>query len=118
VCSDLSRSRAGRHNTISSRRVSSNTSARLSISIQKWHIQTPSSVDAPISDDDSTEFGEIVGDEDAQTPCELFRDKNMRFELGELLEMLDDRDIWRIPAGLTAKAESIQLTFLSLAVTI
>lgn len=52
----------------------------------------PASLDAPISDDDSTEFGEIVGDEDAQTPFELFRDKNMRDELSELLEVLDDRE--------------------------
>ena len=52
----------------------------------------PASLDAPISDDDSTQFGEIVGDEDAQTPFELFRDKNMRDELGELLEVLDDRE--------------------------
>jgi RNA polymerase primary sigma factor len=52
----------------------------------------PASLDAPISDDNSTEFGEIVGDEDAQTPFELFRDKNMRDELGELLEVLDDRE--------------------------
>src|SRR5271170_6831272 len=52
----------------------------------------PASLDAPISDDDSTEFGEIVGDEDAQTPFELFRDKNMRAELIELLEVLDDRE--------------------------
>src|ERR1700748_814969 len=52
----------------------------------------PASLDAPISDDDSTEFGEIVGDEDAQTPFELFRDKNMRAELSELLEVLDDRE--------------------------
>src|SRR6266481_4475160 len=37
-------------------------------------------------------FGEIVGDEDAQTPFELFRDKNMRDELSELLEVLDDRE--------------------------
>jgi RNA polymerase primary sigma factor len=44
----------------------------------------PASLDAPISDDDSTEFGEILGDEDARTPFELFRDKNMRDELGEL----------------------------------
>src|SRR5947209_20407739 len=28
----------------------------------------PASVDAPISDDHSTEFGELVGDADAQTP--------------------------------------------------
>jgi RNA polymerase primary sigma factor len=52
----------------------------------------PASLDAPISEDNSTEFGEIVGDEDAQTPFELFRDKNMRDELGELLEVLDDRE--------------------------
>ena len=52
----------------------------------------PASLDAPISDDDSTEFGEIVGDEDAQTPFELFRDKNMRDELSELLAVLDDRE--------------------------
>jgi len=51
----------------------------------------PASLDAPIGDDDSSEFGEIVGDRDAQTPFELFRDKNMRDELSELLEVLDDR---------------------------
>src|SRR6266481_2969824 len=52
----------------------------------------PASLDAPISDDNSAEFCEIVGDEDAQTPFELFRDKNMRDELSELLEVLDDRE--------------------------
>ena len=52
----------------------------------------PASLDAPISDDDSTKVGEIVGDEDAQTPFESFRDKNMRDELSELLEVLDDRE--------------------------
>src|SRR5215470_6757672 len=40
----------------------------------------------------STEFGEIVGDKDAHTPFELFRDKNMRDELSELLKVLDDRE--------------------------
>jgi RNA polymerase primary sigma factor len=52
----------------------------------------PASLDAPISEDNSTEFGELVGDEDAQTPFELFRDKSMRDELGELLEVLNDRE--------------------------
>jgi RNA polymerase primary sigma factor len=52
----------------------------------------PASLDAPISDDDGTEFGEIVGDEDAQTPFELLRDKNLRDELSDLLEVLDDRE--------------------------
>ena len=49
-------------------------------------------VGRPISDDDSTAFGEIVGDEGARTPFELFRDKNTRDELSELLEVLDDRE--------------------------
>src|ERR1700726_630206 len=52
----------------------------------------PSSLNAPISDDDSTEFGEIVGDEEAQNPFELLRDKNLRDEVGGLLDVLDDRE--------------------------
>src|SRR5260370_17847981 len=52
----------------------------------------PASLDAPISDVDSTEFGEIVGDEDAQTPFDSFRDKNMRDELSELFAVLAYRD--------------------------
>jgi RNA polymerase primary sigma factor len=52
----------------------------------------PASLDAPISDDDSTEFGEIVGDEDALTPFELLRDENLRSEVGELLALLDERE--------------------------
>jgi RNA polymerase primary sigma factor len=52
----------------------------------------PASLDAPISDDDSTEFGEIVGDEDARTPFELLRDKNLRDGVSELLQILDDRE--------------------------
>jgi RNA polymerase primary sigma factor len=52
----------------------------------------PTSLDAPISDGDSIEFGEIIGDEDAQNPFELLRDKNLRGELRELLQVLDDRE--------------------------
>jgi RNA polymerase primary sigma factor len=52
----------------------------------------PASLDAPMGDDDSTAFGEIVGDEDAQTPFELIRDKNLRDEVSELLDVLDDRE--------------------------
>jgi len=52
----------------------------------------PASLDAPISEDDSTEFGEIVGDEEALTPFELLRDQNLRDEVGDLLAVLDDRE--------------------------
>jgi len=48
-------------------------------------------LDAPISDDDSTEFGEIVGDEEAQTPFELLRDKNCGTS-GRIVDVLDDRE--------------------------
>ena len=52
----------------------------------------PASLDAPIGDDDSTEFSEVIGDEDAQTPFELLRDENLRTEMGGLLEVLDNRE--------------------------
>jgi RNA polymerase primary sigma factor len=52
----------------------------------------PASLDAPIGDDDSTKFGEMIGDEDAQTPFELLRDKNLRGEVDSLIEALDDRE--------------------------
>src|SRR5882724_2241661 len=52
----------------------------------------PASLDAPIGDDDSTEFGETVGDEEAQTPFELLRNKNLLHELGGLIDVLDDRE--------------------------
>ena len=52
----------------------------------------PASLDAPISDDDTTEFGEIVGDMDALTPFERLQDKNLKDEVGDLLSVLDDRE--------------------------
>ena len=53
----------------------------------------PASLDAPISDDDSTVFGEMVGDEDSQTPYEQLRDKNMLNEIDDLLSVLDEREL-------------------------
>ena len=52
----------------------------------------PSSLDAPINDDNSVEFGEIVEDENAQTPFKLLSDKNLRDQVNDLLEVLDDRE--------------------------
>jgi RNA polymerase primary sigma factor len=49
-------------------------------------------LDAPISRDDSTELGETVGDEDAQTPFELLRDKNLHDVVSDLFEVLDGRE--------------------------
>jgi len=52
----------------------------------------PTSLDAPITDDDSTEFAEVIGDDEAQTPFELLRDKNLLGEVDGLLEVLDPRE--------------------------
>ena len=52
----------------------------------------PASLDAPIGDDDATEFGEVIGDEDAQTPFELLRDESLRGEVGGLIAVLDSRE--------------------------
>ena len=52
----------------------------------------PASLDAPIGDDDSTEFGEMIGDEDAQTPFELLRDESLRGEVDGLIAVLDSRE--------------------------
>jgi RNA polymerase primary sigma factor len=52
----------------------------------------PSSLDAPINDDISVEFGDIVEDENAQTPFELLSDKNLRDQVKDLLEVLDPRE--------------------------
>jgi RNA polymerase primary sigma factor len=52
----------------------------------------PASLDAPMGEDDSTEFGETVGDEAAQTPFELLRDKNLLGEVDDLIAVLDSRE--------------------------
>lgn len=52
----------------------------------------PTSLDQPIGDDDSTQFGELVGDVDAQDPFEMLRDKDLRDEVGDLLDILDPRE--------------------------
>ena len=52
----------------------------------------PTSLDATIGDDESAEFSEMIGDEDAETPFELLRDKNLLHEMDGLLEVLDKRE--------------------------
>jgi RNA polymerase primary sigma factor len=52
----------------------------------------PTSLDQPVGDDDSTQFGDLVGDADAQDPFEALRDKDLRNEVGGLLDVLDDRE--------------------------
>jgi len=52
----------------------------------------PASLDQPIGDDESTEFGDLVGDMEADDPFETLRDKDLREEVGDLMDVLDDRE--------------------------
>ncbi|MBM3861016.1 MAG: RNA polymerase sigma factor RpoD/SigA [Verrucomicrobia bacterium] len=52
----------------------------------------PASLDAPIGEDEDTQFGEIVGDEAAADPFEMLRDKTLREDIRELIEELDPRE--------------------------
>lgn len=60
------------------------------------HLKTvavrPASLDAKISADDDTAFGDLVGDERAEDPFAALRDKDLREEVGDLLDALDPRE--------------------------
>ena len=52
----------------------------------------PVSLDAVVGDEDSAEFSEMIGDEDAETPFESLRDKNLLRQMDGLLDILDQRE--------------------------
>jgi len=53
----------------------------------------PASLDAPINDEEGgSPFGEIVGDENAISPYDSLREKNIQGDLRELLDSLDERE--------------------------
>ncbi len=53
----------------------------------------PASLDAPINDEEGgSPFGEIVGDENAISPYDSLREKNIQGDLRELLASLDERE--------------------------
>ncbi len=54
--------------------------------------QRPTSLDAPIGDEDSSSFSEVIGDEHAVSPFDALSEKNMFGQLDELMEVLDERE--------------------------
>jgi RNA polymerase primary sigma factor len=52
----------------------------------------PTSLDAPIGDNDDNRFGDIIEDEAALTPHELLRIKTMRQEIRQHLKFLTPRE--------------------------
>ena len=63
-----------------------------SVSYLKTVSIRPASLDAPVGQEDSTEFGETVRDEQARTPFELLREKDLHNDFSGLLEVLEDRE--------------------------
>lgn len=62
----------------------------------------PASLDAPVGDGDDTEFGQLVGDENALTPFESLKDKSVIMDINDMLDRLEPReaDIIRLRFGL------------------
>jgi RNA polymerase primary sigma factor len=52
----------------------------------------PASLDAPIGDDDSNNFAEVVQDENADTPYEQLEEKTVTKMLREMIKTLDPRE--------------------------
>src|SRR5476649_2724427 len=52
----------------------------------------PASLDAPIGDDDSNNFSEVVQDENADTPYDNLEDKTVTGMLQDMVKHLDDRE--------------------------
>jgi len=65
---------------------------RRKLAMLKQASQRPTSLDAPINDGESTEFGEIIGDDRAENPLDVLSDKNLHGELDHLLSVLDQRE--------------------------
>jgi|TARA_B110000881_G_scaffold115352_1_gene101209 RNA polymerase primary sigma factor len=78
---------------------------RKKMALLKRASQRPTSLDAPVGDDDSSNYSEIIGDEQAVDPFEALSDKNMVNQIDDLLDVLDERESKIIEArfGLNGK---------------
>ena len=67
----------------------------------------PASLDAPIGDDDSNNFSDVVQDDNAETPYEQLEDKTVNKMLREMVTTLDPREatILRFRFGLDGGSE-------------
>jgi RNA polymerase primary sigma factor len=71
----------------------------------------PASLDAPVGDSDSSEFGELIGDDRARTPFDEINDRHLKLEMEGLLDRLDrrERDILKYRYGLKgARVETLE----------
>lgn len=52
----------------------------------------PTSLDAPVGDSESSEFSDIIGDDNAKTPFDALNDNQLKGDIEELLGDLDNRE--------------------------
>lgn len=65
---------------------------RRKLAMLKQASQRPTSLDAPIDEDEGTQYSEIIGDESAENPLHALSEKNLHGELDDLLAVLDQRE--------------------------
>lgn len=65
---------------------------RNKLAMLKQASQRPASLDAPLGDEDSSDYSEIIGDEKALDPALALQSNDMHGQLDELLDSLDDRE--------------------------
>jgi RNA polymerase primary sigma factor len=67
----------------------------------------PASLDAPIGDDDSNSYSEVIADENADTPYEQLEDQTVTLMLRDMVTTLDEREatILRYRFGLDGGSE-------------
>lgn len=65
----------------------------------------PTSLDAPVGDQEGTELGDMVGDENAPNPFEKLRSKSLINDINRMIDRLDEREaeIIRMRFGLGGK---------------
>ncbi len=77
--------------------------------VAQWQSSSlrPTSLDAPVGDDDSSDYNEIIGDDRLLTPFEYINDQQLKDEVEGLLDRLDkrEREILMLRFGLRGRSE-------------
>jgi len=66
--------------------------SRSKLALIKQSSQRPASLDAPVLEGEATEYGDLIGDENAVDPSSALTSKNMHHNLNDLFEVLDERE--------------------------
>jgi len=65
---------------------------RTKLAMLKQAAQRPASLDAPIGEDESSDYSDIIGDEKAIDPALALESKSMHNQIDDLLANLDERE--------------------------